>query len=173
MSPGSSETAVGTAGYAPRPLPSFAGLLTVLRIALERTAAIALFLLAWELAPRFGLINRTFLPPFSEVIVHGVHYAAAGKLLPQVVVSQFEFSGLGAVLPGKRGKQRTVTLSKGVTQRLTVPSHRSVTNAPPPGIGVVSYRNKKAIVAATMTNPTNTVPPTNLCVRHMATCPQT
>jgi 3-oxoadipyl-CoA thiolase len=89
------------------------------------------------------------------------------------VVSQFEFSGLGAVLPGKRGKQRTVTLSKGVTQRLTVPSHRSVTNAPPPGIGVVSYRNKKAIVAATMTNPTNTVPPTNLCVRHMATCPQT
>jgi NitT/TauT family transport system permease protein len=87
MSPGSSETAVGTAGYAPRPLPSFAGLLTVLRIALERTAAIALFLLAWELAPRFGLINRTFLPPFSEVIVHGVHYAAAGKLLPQVLVS--------------------------------------------------------------------------------------
>ena len=35
----------------------------------------------------FGLINRTFLPPFSEVVVKGVQYAAAGKLLPQVLVS--------------------------------------------------------------------------------------
>ncbi len=62
-------------------------MLTTLRGVLEQTGAIALFLLAWELAPRFGLINRTFLPPFSEVIVHGVQYAAAGKLLPQVLVS--------------------------------------------------------------------------------------
>ena len=45
------------------------------------SAAIVLFLLLWELAPRFGLINRTFLPPFSEVVVKGVQYAAAGKLL--------------------------------------------------------------------------------------------
>ncbi len=34
-----------------------------------------------------GLINRTFLPPFSEVVVKGVQFAAAGKLLPQILVS--------------------------------------------------------------------------------------
>ena len=46
-----------------------------------------IFLLLWEFSPRLGLINRTFLPPFSEVVVKGVQYAAAGKLLPQVLVS--------------------------------------------------------------------------------------
>jgi len=53
----------------------------------RNTAAIAAFLLLWEFAPRLGLINRTFLPPFSEIIVKGVEYALAGKLLPQVLVS--------------------------------------------------------------------------------------
>jgi NitT/TauT family transport system permease protein len=51
------------------------------------SAAITIFLLLWEVAPRLGLINRTFLPPFSEVVVKGVQYAAAGKLLPQILVS--------------------------------------------------------------------------------------
>jgi NitT/TauT family transport system permease protein len=51
------------------------------------SAAIVIFLLLWEVAPRLGLINRTFLPPFSEIVVKGVQYAAAGKLLPQVLVS--------------------------------------------------------------------------------------
>jgi NitT/TauT family transport system permease protein len=50
-------------------------------------AAIVAFLLLWELAPRLGLINRTFLPPFSEIVVKGVQYALEGKLLPQIVVS--------------------------------------------------------------------------------------
>lgn len=53
----------------------------------RNTAAIAAFLLLWEFAPRLGLINRTFLPPFSEIIVKGVEYSLAGKLLPQVLVS--------------------------------------------------------------------------------------
>src|SRR5260221_4545846 len=53
----------------------------------RHSADIVIFLLLWELAPRFGLINRTFLPPFSEVVVKGVQYTAAGKLLPQVLVS--------------------------------------------------------------------------------------
>jgi NitT/TauT family transport system permease protein len=53
----------------------------------QKSIAIILFLLAWELAPRFGLINRSFLPPFSEVIVEGVQFAAAGKLWPHVAVS--------------------------------------------------------------------------------------
>jgi NitT/TauT family transport system permease protein len=53
----------------------------------ENLLAIILFLLAWELAPRFGLVNRTFLPPFSEVVTYGVQYALAGKLLPHVLAS--------------------------------------------------------------------------------------
>jgi NitT/TauT family transport system permease protein len=53
----------------------------------RNTVAIIAFLLLWELAPRVGLINRTFMPPFSEVIVKGAQYAYAGKLLPQIWVS--------------------------------------------------------------------------------------
>lgn len=53
----------------------------------RNSAAILVFLLLWELSPRFGLINRTFLPPFSEVVTRGVEYAWTGKLLPQVLVS--------------------------------------------------------------------------------------
>jgi NitT/TauT family transport system permease protein len=53
----------------------------------RNAAAIVAFLLLWELAPRFGLINRTFLPPFSEIVVKGVEFALAGKLLPQMLVS--------------------------------------------------------------------------------------
>jgi NitT/TauT family transport system permease protein len=53
----------------------------------RNSAAIVAFLLLWELAPRLGLINRTFMPPFSEIIVKGADYALAGKLLPQIGVS--------------------------------------------------------------------------------------
>ncbi|WP_432093384.1 ABC transporter permease [Streptomyces sp. bgisy100] len=34
---------------------------------LTKTAAIAALLAVWEVAPRAGLVDRTFLPPFSEV----------------------------------------------------------------------------------------------------------
>lgn len=54
---------------------------------LQRTVAIAAFLLLWELAPQFNLIDRTFLPPFSEIVVKGVEFAASGKLWPHVLVS--------------------------------------------------------------------------------------
>lgn len=54
---------------------------------LRNSAAIIAFLLLWELAPRLGLINRTFLPPISEIIEKGVEFALAGQLLPQIVVS--------------------------------------------------------------------------------------
>ncbi len=57
------------------------------------SAAIVLFLLLWELAPRLGLINRTFLPPFSEIIVRGVQYTLEGKLLPQILVSVWRAAG--------------------------------------------------------------------------------
>ncbi len=56
-------------------------------LAFERSAAIVIFLLLWELAPRLGFINRTFLPPFSEVVAVGWQFAASGQLWPHVEVS--------------------------------------------------------------------------------------
>ncbi|QGM97568.1 ABC transporter permease [Methylocystis parvus] len=53
----------------------------------QKSIAIALFLLIWELAPRLGFINRDFLPPFSEILVQGYDFAITGKLLPHVLIS--------------------------------------------------------------------------------------
>src|SRR4051794_20794511 len=36
--------------------------------ALTRTAAVAAVALLWEAAPRLGWVDRTFLPPFSQVV---------------------------------------------------------------------------------------------------------
>ena len=87
MPPSFSEPAIAAPVASPAELLSLAPVWSRAWPAIEKSAAIVLFLLAWEIAPRFGLINRTFLPPFSEVIVHGVAYAAQGKLLPQIGVS--------------------------------------------------------------------------------------
>ncbi|PLZ04094.1 ABC transporter permease [Burkholderia sp. WAC0059] len=57
------------------------------RPVVERSLAIVLFLLAWELAPRLGWVNRTFLPPFSEVVVYGVRFALSGQLFVHIGVS--------------------------------------------------------------------------------------
>lgn len=40
----------------------------LLLAAVTKSVAIALLLVLWELAPRFGLVDRTFLPPVSEVL---------------------------------------------------------------------------------------------------------
>jgi ABC-type nitrate/sulfonate/bicarbonate transport system permease component len=68
------------------PLPAFGVIWARLQPAIEKSIAIIVFLLGWEIAPRLGLINRTFLRPFSEVILRGIEYAA-GKLLPQILIS--------------------------------------------------------------------------------------
>ncbi len=39
----------------------------VLLTAVTKTAAIVLLLVAWEVAPRVGLVDRVFLPPFDQV----------------------------------------------------------------------------------------------------------
>lgn len=65
----------------PLPVAEWAGALW------RNSAAILLFLALWEIAPRLDLINRTFLPPFSEVIVRGWEYALSGELWPQIRVS--------------------------------------------------------------------------------------
>lgn len=87
MPPTSTDQSVSMALPTSPSLPALGGLWSRLLPAIEKSIAIISFLLAWEFAPRLDLINRTFLPPFSEVIVHGVEYAAAGKLLPQILIS--------------------------------------------------------------------------------------
>jgi NitT/TauT family transport system permease protein len=64
-----------------------------LTLAFRNSIAIVAFLLLWELAPRLGFINRTFLPPFSEIVVRGAQFAWAGKLHPQIWVSVVRAAG--------------------------------------------------------------------------------
>jgi NitT/TauT family transport system permease protein len=85
-SDGSTEALAPSAIVADRPAARFR-LWPVLDRILQPTLAIAVFLAAWELAPRLGWVNPTFLPPFSQVIVSGIDYTLAGKLGPQVLVS--------------------------------------------------------------------------------------
>jgi NitT/TauT family transport system permease protein len=87
MSQGSTQQIADTRLAVSAHLPSPTAVWTALRPVVQNSAAIVIFLLAWEFAPRLDLINRTFLPPFSEVIVRGVQFAAEGKLLPQILVS--------------------------------------------------------------------------------------
>jgi len=54
---------------------------------LQRSLAIGVFFLLWELAPRYGIVNRSFLPPLSEILEHGYEFAIAGKLLPHILIS--------------------------------------------------------------------------------------
>ncbi|MFF9869480.1 ABC transporter permease [Streptomyces sp. NPDC013953] len=48
--------------------------------AVTRSAAVVALLLLWEAAPRAGLVDRTFLPPFSEVAGAWWQLAADGLL---------------------------------------------------------------------------------------------
>jgi NitT/TauT family transport system permease protein len=65
----------------------------------RRTIACAILLLAWELAPRFGLVDPIFLPPFSTVLAAGWDLACSGALLANSVASLTRaFSGLGLAI---------------------------------------------------------------------------
>jgi NitT/TauT family transport system permease protein len=62
----------------------------VLRIAAavaQRTVAIAALALVWEVLPRLGVVDATFLPPLSEVLVAWWQLAASGELLQHVEAS--------------------------------------------------------------------------------------
>lgn len=61
----------------PTPVGRVAGTLAV---AAKRTAAIAAFLVLWEVAPRVGLVDRTFLVPFSEAVKALIELAKDGQL---------------------------------------------------------------------------------------------
>lgn len=53
----------------------------------KRSLAIAAFLLLWEVAPRLGLVDRVFLPPFSEVLVATWELVLNGQLWAHVSAS--------------------------------------------------------------------------------------
>ncbi|MGY3606415.1 MULTISPECIES: ABC transporter permease [unclassified Bradyrhizobium] len=53
----------------------------------RRSLLLLVLLAAWEAAPRFGLIDRAFLPPFSEVIAAGWQLAQSGELYDDVTAS--------------------------------------------------------------------------------------
>jgi NitT/TauT family transport system permease protein len=73
------------------PAPARETLAVPLRRILERAPArwglVVLFFAAWELAPRVGLVDRTFLPPLSEVLVDGWRLIGNGQLLVHVEAS--------------------------------------------------------------------------------------
>ncbi|MFF5308430.1 ABC transporter permease [Streptomyces massasporeus] len=61
-----------------------------------KSAAIVALLLLWEIAPRAGLVDRTFLPPFSEVADAWWGLAADGQLGDNARASLARsFSGFG------------------------------------------------------------------------------
>jgi NitT/TauT family transport system permease protein len=53
----------------------------------HRSLLLVALLAAWEAAPRLGLIDRVFLPPFSEVIAAGWQLAQTGELYDDVSTS--------------------------------------------------------------------------------------
>ncbi|MGY3581739.1 NitT/TauT family transport system permease protein [Bradyrhizobium sp. USDA 4341] len=53
----------------------------------QRSLLLLLFLGVWEAVPRLGLVDVTFLPPFSEVIAAGWQLAQTGELYDDVAAS--------------------------------------------------------------------------------------
>ncbi|MEU6882470.1 ABC transporter permease [Streptomyces sp. NPDC046712] len=71
-------------------------LLSLLAAGATKSAAIVALLLLWETAPRLGLVDQTFLPPFSEVAAAWWELAADGQLADNTYASLVRsFSGFG------------------------------------------------------------------------------
>ena len=89
------EACAGTAGLAgpaePQPSPAlgfrFARRLRWLGVFGQRSLLLVALLSVWEAAPRLGLIDPMFLPPFSEVIAAGWQLAQTGELYDDVSAS--------------------------------------------------------------------------------------
>ncbi|MFD7847948.1 ABC transporter permease [Nocardia sp. NPDC059764] len=75
---------------APRPKQSSSVLPTIARIGWrlgKPTVVIAAFLAVWEAAPRLGLVDEIFLPPFSTVVGAGLELIRNGQLWEHVSTS--------------------------------------------------------------------------------------
>jgi NitT/TauT family transport system permease protein len=65
----------------------------------QRTVAIAALAAIWEIFPRLGIVDATFLPPLSEVLVAWWQLAASGELLQHVEASLVRsMSGFGLAI---------------------------------------------------------------------------
>jgi NitT/TauT family transport system permease protein len=53
----------------------------------KRVVAIAVLVVVWEVFPRLGVVDATFLPPLSEVVVAWWRLAVSGELLAHVQAS--------------------------------------------------------------------------------------
>lgn len=58
-----------------------------IRNVISRIIAVLVFLAIWELVPNIGLLDRAFLPPFSEVAVTFVNLLLSGELIKHTTVS--------------------------------------------------------------------------------------
>jgi NitT/TauT family transport system permease protein len=76
--------------------PPRRGAARVLLTGIGRVVAIAALLVIWEVAPRLGLVDATFLPPFSTVLDAWWNLAASGQLLDNTEASLVRsLSGFG------------------------------------------------------------------------------
>jgi NitT/TauT family transport system permease protein len=65
----------------------------------SRSGAIVAFILLWETAPRLGLVERAFLPPFSEVVRTGWLLLKNGQLESHIFASlQRSLTGFGVAI---------------------------------------------------------------------------
>jgi NitT/TauT family transport system permease protein len=55
--------------------------------AVRKSLMLVLFCLAWELLPRTGLVDRVFLPPFSEVVLAAERLVLSGALVEHAIAS--------------------------------------------------------------------------------------
>jgi NitT/TauT family transport system permease protein len=68
-------------------------------IGARRWVAIAAFLAAWEVLPRLGVVDRTFLTPFSDVLVATWHLIQDGSLWTHIHTSMVRaFAGFAIAL---------------------------------------------------------------------------
>ncbi|MFE6281188.1 ABC transporter permease [Streptomyces sp. NPDC057877] len=94
--PAASARSARPGTVAPYPRRAVRRLPYLLLNAVVRSAAIVALLLLWETAPRLGLVDRTFLPPFSEVARAWWGLLADGQLADNARASLVRsFSGFG------------------------------------------------------------------------------
>ncbi|HUQ60920.1 ABC transporter permease [Lentzea sp.] len=79
-----------------RPRRTVSRVADALLTGIGKVAAIAVLLAVWEAAPRLGLVDATFLPPFSTVLGAWWDLAVSGKLLDNTQASLVRsLSGFG------------------------------------------------------------------------------
>ncbi len=93
------EAGHGPVGKAPATARTKSAALAVVRVlkaVAVRTAAILALIALWEIAPRAGLVDATFLPPLSEVAVAWWGLAGDGQLADHTQASLIRsFGGFG------------------------------------------------------------------------------